>query len=125
MWELQDLETLPTWTRGCAMLIGDAAHAMTPMQGQGANMSIEDAESLQLLAPGTRPGDVKNILKLVESFRKTRTDQIAGETRKAHTTLGLAERVNNNSELYYGYNGIQEALKARQGKTDISITKDH
>ncbi|KAK7224514.1 hypothetical protein V2G26_012517 [Clonostachys chloroleuca] len=53
VWELRDLEPLPTWTRGRTIIIGDAAHAMTPMQGQGANMGIEDAESLRLLAPGT------------------------------------------------------------------------
>lgn len=42
VWELQDLEPLSTWSRGWAILIGDAAHAMTPMQGQGG------------LFPGTR-----------------------------------------------------------------------
>ena len=118
VWELQDLEALPTWTRGRTMLIGDAAHAMTPMQGQGANMSIEDAESLRLLIPGTRREDVQNILKLAESIRRPRTAQVLAETRKSHSTFGVAERVTRNLEFNCGYNGIVEALKARQGEID-------
>ena len=93
------------------MLMGDAAHAMTPMQGQGANMSIEDAESLRLLAPGTRREDVPDILKLAESVRRPRTTQVMAETRKSHTTLKLAERLAMNLEFYYGYNGIRSALQ--------------
>ncbi|KAF2786706.1 FAD/NAD(P)-binding domain-containing protein [Melanomma pulvis-pyrius CBS 109.77] len=83
----QDLKTLPTWTRGRAVLIGDDTHAMTPMQDQGANMSIEDAESLRLLAPGKRREDVPDILKLAESFRRPRVAQVLGETRKIHSTI--------------------------------------
>lgn len=40
-----DLEELaePVWGEGTRLLIGDAAHAMTPNLGQGAGMAIEDA----------------------------------------------------------------------------------
>ncbi|KAL9617655.1 MAG: hypothetical protein Q9160_007572 [Pyrenula sp. 1 TL-2023] len=114
VWELQDLEALPTWTRGRAMLIGDAAHAMTPMQGQGANMSIEDAESLRLLTPNTRREDVQDILKVAESVRRPRLTQVLAETRKSHSTLGLAERVVKNLEFNCGYRGVHEALKIQQ-----------
>jgi len=100
------------------MLIGDAAHAMTPMQGQGANMSIEDAESLQLLALGTRRDDVQDILKLAESVRRPRTAQVLAETRKSHSTLGVAENAIKNLEFNCSYNGIHEALEARQGEAD-------
>lgn len=31
------------WGSGCCTLLGDAAHAMLPMLGQGASQSIEDA----------------------------------------------------------------------------------
>ncbi|HEX6969890.1 MAG TPA: FAD-dependent monooxygenase [Micromonosporaceae bacterium] len=43
-----DLEELdaPVWGRDRVILLGDAAHAMTPNQGQGAAMAIEDAYAL-------------------------------------------------------------------------------
>lgn len=34
------------WVRGCVALLGDAAHAIVPFYGQGANASFEDCESL-------------------------------------------------------------------------------
>ena len=34
---------LPQWTQGRATLLGDAAHPMLPVLGQGAGMTIEDA----------------------------------------------------------------------------------
>lgn len=63
-------------------------------------MSIEDAESLRLLAPGKRREDVPDILKLAESFRRPRVAQVLGETRKIHSTIGVAERVNKNLDLF-------------------------
>ena len=47
LWQLRDIDPLTTWTKGRAIIIGDAAHAMLPTQGQGASQSIEDAEALQ------------------------------------------------------------------------------
>jgi len=42
-WPTHDLPNLPTWHRGRAIVIGDAAHAASPSSGQGASMAIEDA----------------------------------------------------------------------------------
>ena len=44
--ELRDLLPLPRWSQGRVVLLGDAAHAMTPNLGQGGAQSIEDAEAL-------------------------------------------------------------------------------
>lgn len=39
----------PSWGKGRTWLLGDAAHGMTPNQGQGAAMAIEDAGVLALV----------------------------------------------------------------------------
>lgn len=41
--DLYDFKPIKDWSRGRVVLIGDAAHAMTPNLGQGASQAIEDA----------------------------------------------------------------------------------
>jgi len=41
-----DVATLPIWSRGRTLLIGDAAHATSPHAGQGASIALEDAYRL-------------------------------------------------------------------------------
>ena len=38
-----DIDVMEEWSRGPVILVGDAAHAMTPGMGQGANQGLEDA----------------------------------------------------------------------------------
>lgn len=44
--DIADIDPLATWIDGRAVLLGDAAHAMTPNMGQGACQAIEDAAAL-------------------------------------------------------------------------------
>jgi salicylate hydroxylase len=46
LWALVELPRLPRWSRGRVILLGDAAHAPLPHQGQGAGLAIEDAYAL-------------------------------------------------------------------------------
>jgi salicylate hydroxylase len=49
-------DPLSTWYRGRLILIGDAAHAMLPTQGQGASQAIEDSEALGAFFKGSEEG---------------------------------------------------------------------
>ncbi|KAI7531404.1 hypothetical protein KC331_g14128 [Hortaea werneckii] len=49
IWPTFTTPVLPTWERQGCVLIGDAAHALQPSSGQGANQALEDAEMLALL----------------------------------------------------------------------------
>ncbi|KAJ7821179.1 hypothetical protein B0H14DRAFT_3734148 [Mycena olivaceomarginata] len=52
-WRLRVLPHLPTWVRGRAALLGDAAHGTLPLLGQGAGMAFEDGGSLGVCASPT------------------------------------------------------------------------
>jgi salicylate hydroxylase len=69
LWALADLPRLPRWSRGRVVLLGDAAHAPLPHQGQGAGLAIEDAYTLGALA-GTR--GLSDYRALFESFGNLR-----------------------------------------------------
>ncbi|KAI0120811.1 FAD binding domain protein [Hypoxylon sp. NC0597] len=111
LWELQDMEPLDRWTAGRAILIGDAAHAMTPMQGQGANIGIEDAEAFRLLMqPGVTRNDVPTILKRIEEVKKPRATRVLHNTRAMSRGISGEERYRVMDDNCT-YHGIFEALK--------------
>ncbi|MCA9661413.1 MAG: FAD-dependent monooxygenase [Myxococcales bacterium] len=63
--------------RGRLLLLGDAAHAMTPNMGQGAAMAIEDAGALGLLW-----GEV-SLDALPEAMRAAREPRVAATHRRS------------------------------------------
>lgn len=80
-----DIQSLPTWHRGRAILIGDAAHAVTPNSGQGASLALEDALMLAKLLKKASKGatvDHSAVFSLFERERKPRCEAIIAEGRK-------------------------------------------
>jgi salicylate hydroxylase len=81
-WGLYDRKPLASWTNGRLTLLGDAAHAMLPHLGQGANQAIEDGVTLAVFLEGRDAAEVPDALRRYQSFRRERTDIIQAEARK-------------------------------------------
>jgi salicylate hydroxylase len=81
-WGLYDRKPLERWTHGRLALLGDAAHAMLPHLGQGANQAIEDAAALAVLLEGRTSAEVPGILRDYERLRRPRTDVVQAESRQ-------------------------------------------
>jgi salicylate hydroxylase len=81
-WGLYDRRPLASWTKGRLILLGDAAHAMLPHLGQGANQGIEDGVALAVFLDGRDATDIPDILPAYEKFRRERTDVVQAEARK-------------------------------------------
>lgn len=68
-WALMRRPPLRTWHRGRVVLLGDAAHALVPHHGQGANQSIEDT---YVLAEELARGDLNNPTSAFEAYEARR-----------------------------------------------------
>ena len=80
--DLHHLDPAPAgYRRGAVALLGDAAHAMTPNLGQGANQAVEDA--VVLAAVAAPDGDVPAALDAYDRQRRPRAQRVARAARQA------------------------------------------
>ena len=84
IWSLWDSYPAPTYTKGRVAMIGDAAHAMTAFQGQGAGQAIEDACVLQALFEEVHHEEgIPNALAAYDQVRRPRAERIVTTSREA------------------------------------------
>ena len=84
--EISDLaRPLPSFRRGQCVLLGDAAHAMTPDLGQGGGQALEDAATLARLcspfAADADPAGLESALTSYDVLRRPRTQRLARQAR--------------------------------------------
>jgi 2-polyprenyl-6-methoxyphenol hydroxylase-like FAD-dependent oxidoreductase len=78
---IYDIQTLPVWHRDRVVLIGDAAHAVSPNAGQGASMALEDAMYLAKVLREAQ-GNHEGAFARFERDRKSRVERIVAEGRR-------------------------------------------
>jgi 2-polyprenyl-6-methoxyphenol hydroxylase-like FAD-dependent oxidoreductase len=74
-----DIQSLPNWSNNRVVLIGDAAHAVSPNAGQGASMALEDTLLLAKLIRDEKT--FSTAFEKFESARKPRVEKIVKEGR--------------------------------------------
>ncbi|WP_422736000.1 FAD-dependent oxidoreductase [Micromonospora sp. WMMD729] len=79
-WPVHDLDPPQRWHRGRVCLVGDAAHAMPPHDGQSSSMALEDA-----LVLGRCLATADDVGAAFDSFQQLREPRVA-------TVAGLARR---------------------------------
>jgi FAD-dependent urate hydroxylase len=89
--DIYDLPPIRRFAFGRIVLLGDAAHAMTPNMGQGAGQSIEDA--VILASHLKRNSNIKEALVGYEQERTVRTRQITNMSNRIGMVAQLNERV--------------------------------
>jgi salicylate hydroxylase len=111
-WALFARPPLHRWSRGPVVLLGDAAHAMLPHHGQGANQTIEDAVVLADCLAGRAGGGAAGVTGALADYQRLRRARtravqraswVAGEqlhlpdgpaaARRDRSLAGLPERI--------------------------------
>ena len=89
-----------TWSRAGLLLIGDAAHAMSPIGGVGINLAIQDAVAAanvlgpRLLRNDVSPGDLERVQRRREfPTRITQGVQTFLQDRMIRRVLGSDEQI--------------------------------
>ena len=91
---IHDMPSIPAWHRGRVVLVGDAAHAVSPSSGQGASMAMEDAITLAKCLRDI--GEPAAAFARYEALRRERAERIVATGRRR----GAYKAVENRAAVF-------------------------
>jgi 2-polyprenyl-6-methoxyphenol hydroxylase-like FAD-dependent oxidoreductase len=83
-----DLPSVPRWSSGRVVIIGDAAHAVSTSSGQGANQSLESAVTLAMCLRDCEGPEAA--FKTFEGLRRPRVERVWADGRKGAASKAAA-----------------------------------
>lgn len=90
-------EPLPGYHRGAVAILGDAAHAMTPHLGQGANQAMEDGVTLAALVGPAK--DSEAVAAALTRYTALRAPRGADMVRRSHRMGALTQSTSRPKEM--------------------------
>jgi salicylate hydroxylase/6-hydroxynicotinate 3-monooxygenase len=105
-WAILEREPLAHWSDGRAVLLGDAAHPMTPYMAQGAASAIEDAAILARCLDAVDGEDIEGAFRRYEAHRKPRTSVVQAIS-SANTWM---KEGSSDTSWLYGYDAWNAPL---------------
>ncbi|HMO47747.1 MAG TPA: FAD-dependent monooxygenase [Rubrivivax sp.] len=111
-WGLFHRPPLSRWSKGRVTLIGDAAHALVPHHGQGANQSIEDVVVLARCLAESGPADFAQAQERYEGLRRGRTRKVQYASISTADLLHLPDgpAADKRNARFATYEGIHHHL---------------
>jgi 2-polyprenyl-6-methoxyphenol hydroxylase-like FAD-dependent oxidoreductase len=105
------VEWLPetAWRNGRVVLIGDAAHAMSPMMGQGGCMAIEDA--CVLAEELGRGSDIPAALTAFAERRQPRVSWVREQSQALTELVGLPAEVRDRALREHGTSAFYDRYR--------------
>ncbi|PPS39980.1 FAD-dependent oxidoreductase [Chroococcidiopsis sp. TS-821] len=126
----------PQWYQPGVLLLGDAAHPMSPIRAQGINMALRDAiAAANYLVPCLTQGDPAKIDAALPQVQSQREPEIIKAQRLQSQEAAQAELLENSAFLRWGASVLAPLIRIpvklswlhrqrelRQGVTPIKLT---
>jgi 2-octaprenylphenol hydroxylase len=102
-------------------LVGDAAHVVHPLAGQGANLGFQDARVLAEVLAGREPGRDPGERALLRRYERARAEDVFAMSQTIHglyalfrSTASAARRVRNTGLKLVGRSAVLKNFLMRQ-----------
>ena len=99
---------MPRWSQGRVALVGDAAHVVHPLAGQGLNLGLQDARALSAVIAAREPGRDPGDQRLLRRYERSRAEPTQIMDRTVH-------------ELYRLF-AAQTGIMSRLGNAGLNLT---
>lgn len=121
-----DIQNLPQWSRGRALLIGDAAHAVSPTSGQGVSLALEDAICIVNLLKKHNFNHTA-AFNTFEKERKPRCEAIIAEGRRQSASKGQVSWLTSKIrgfflKMIFKFTGPARIHEVMAYRADLDVT---